>query len=255
MKVGTDGVLLGAWTPLPSEHVSKDHVPTVLDIGTGSGLIALMLAQRCPGAHITAIDINNECAHQATLNFAASPWSKRLTAVCCPLSEWKPITSDNGTKDQRTITDLQSSIINSYDLIVSNPPYFTNSLPNPDAARRTARHDDSLCLTDIMSFAQRYLTTGGILSLVLPADAEQTAIANAGQHNLRLYRLTRVCTRAGKQSKRILIAFSLSTPAQQSSITSCCAKVSHPVVDELCLQDSDAPRSEAYSTLTKDFYL
>ena len=114
MKVGTDGVLLGCWCPTPHLTFDIGHL-RILDIGTGSGLIALMLAQRCTDAHIDAIDIDAEAAAQAAENFASSPWSERLHAHHCSLQEWRP--------EEK------------YHLIVSNPPYFQNSLKNPDKGR------------------------------------------------------------------------------------------------------------------------
>ena len=117
MKVGTDGVLLGAWTNLSQSR-------RILDIGTGTGLIALMMAQRVPEVPITAIDIDAEAVNQANENFSASPWNNRLEAVL---------------QDVCTYTEK-----NSFDTIVSNPPYFINSLKCPDNQRTTARHTDTL---------------------------------------------------------------------------------------------------------------
>ena len=116
MKVGTDGVLLGCWTDVPAAG-------SVLDIGTGSGLIALMIAQRT-NAQIDAIDIASDAYEQACINFAQSPWNERLKAYIASIQEW------------------QHEAL--YDLIISNPPYFNNSLKNPDKGRELARHTDSL---------------------------------------------------------------------------------------------------------------
>ncbi len=117
MKVGTDGVLLGAWTPV------RDADRRVLDVGTGTGLIALMLAQRTTAARITALDVDPDCVGQARENANASPWGHRIGTVCSPVQEF-----GDGP----------------FDLIVSNPPFYDNSLPSPDAARTTARHTASL---------------------------------------------------------------------------------------------------------------
>ena len=124
MKVGTDGVLLGAYAPLP------DWSSHVLDIGTGCGLVALMMAQKYPNAQIDAIDIDEAAAEQAQENFQASPWSDRLHAYASRLQDWQPNEK--------------------YDVIVSNPPYFQNSLKNPDKARQTARHTDTLSSTILL---------------------------------------------------------------------------------------------------------
>lgn len=114
MKVGTDGVLLGAWA-------QQKHARTILDIGTGSGLIALMLAQRFQEAEITGIDIDPSAAKQASDNFRLSPWSHRMHARCIDLHTF-------------SLEDGH------FDLIVSNPPYFSASLKNPNQQRATARH-------------------------------------------------------------------------------------------------------------------
>lgn len=230
MKVGTDGVLLGAWSPLPSPS-DDGAVLQVLDAGTGSGLIALMLAQRQPSAHITALDIDPLCVTQAEGNFSRSPWSDRLSAICTPLQDYTPPCL--------------------FSLIVSNPPYFRRSLLNPDASRALARHDDTLPLSDIFSFAEQHLTPDGILSLVLPSDLQEYALLQAHSHSLRLSHLTRVCTRAGKEPKRILAAFTPAVPGQ----TLPAQPTAHVSSDTLCLIDDDRPRSRAYSALTQDFYL
>ena len=113
MKVGTDGVLLGAWAEVrPGDR-------RMLDVGTGTGLIALMLAQRS-AARITAVDVDAECATQAAENFAASPWADRLDAVAVAVQRYDPVER--------------------FDLIVSNPPYYVDSLLSPDEGRNTARH-------------------------------------------------------------------------------------------------------------------
>ena len=117
MRVNTDAVLLGAWCPLPDEAPE----PHILDIGTGSGVIALMLAQRCPAARITAIDIDEPSVIQARENFLASPWPDRLTAQHISLQDFTP--------------PLKGGRGDSYNLILSNPPYFRNALRNPDPPR------------------------------------------------------------------------------------------------------------------------
>ena len=160
MKVGTDGVLLGCWSGYDAAAAGSPTIPhryhyaRCLDIGTGSGLIALMLAQRFPDALIDAIDIDKAAVEQAAENFAASPWSDRLHAYCAKLQEW--------------------SIVNSqlYSLIVSNPPYFQNSLKNPDKGRQTARHTDTLSFSELIHHSTRLLSENGILALILPAEAE-----------------------------------------------------------------------------------
>ena len=229
MKVGTDGVLLGAWAGAsePSEEASQSaetsSIKRILDIGTGSGLIALMLAQRFPNAIIDGIDIDPSAVLQAKDNFSASSFSTRLRACSSPLQEWQPQEK--------------------YDMIVSNPPYFSNSLLCPDGMRTKARHAESLSFADLLAHSNRLLTQAGTLSLVLPADAEKAILAEARLQHLYCVRLCRVHTTANKPAKRILVTFSHQTPA--TTLTP----------ETLCLSTPDHPRSPAYSALTQDFYL
>ena len=225
MKVGTDGTLLGAWTP-----VEQAQNGTILDVGTGSGLIALMLAQRCPEATILGIDADEAATKQAMDNFARSKWSDRLTAKHLSL--------------QQLAQDETYSA--SFDLIVSNPPYFVDSLKNPDATRRTARHTDSLSYAELLDCSQRLLKPDGTLALILPAEAEQTLLTLASQHELFPYIVTHVHTRAHKPAKRILLALSYKPNRSYMSYRT----------NELILQDENGtPRSAAYQSLCKDFYL
>lgn len=223
MKVGTDGTLLGAWAP-----VSGVGKGLILDVGTGSGLIALMLAQRCPEATILAIDSDEAAASQALDNFACSPWANRLQARHIPLQQ---LAEDD-------------TCACSFKLIVSNPPYFVDSLKNPDASRRAARHTDSLSFPELLRCSRRLLCPEGTLALILPAETEETILALAAEQGLTPYTITRVRTRASKPAKRILMALSKSREA------------SNPNINELVLQDeSGTPRSTAYQALCRDFYL
>lgn len=220
MKVGTDGTLLGAWATMPTP------CEKILDIGTGSGLIALMMAQRCSTARIWAIDIDEDATAQARSNFEASPWKDRLCAAHLSLQELAADETQHGT----------------FDLIVSNPPYFENSLKNPDNGRKTARHTDSLPFEELISSAKILLSEHGQLSMVLPADAESRIRQIGLDNGLKTIRLTHVHTKAGKPAKRILITLGNST-------TECQA-------DSLCLIGEDgSPRTEEYAALCQDFYL
>ena len=240
MKVGTDGVLLGAWSPLmefrssyltsferlfASECSGVQEGRKVLDIGTGSGLIALMLAQRLPDAQITAIDIDNGAVEQANYNFQQSPWVERLDC------------------QQTALQDLAGEGI--YDLIVSNPPYFQDSLKNPDSLRAMARHTDTLSYSELLAHSARLLTHNGTLALVLPIEAEQQIIALAQAHKLYPTHITHVFPKPGKAAKRLLIAFSQSPIANSQA----------PIANSLTLESETAPRSKEYQELTKDFYL
>ena len=228
MKVGTDGVLLGAWagtTDSPAANTDKTSpVDRILDIGTGSGLIALMLAQRFPNAIIDGIDIDPSAVLQAKDNFSVSPFSTRLHARSSSLQEWLP-------KEK-------------YDMIVSNPPYFSNSLLCPDSMRTKARHAELLSFVDLLAHSNRLLTQAGTLSLVLPADAEKAILSEARLQHLYCVRLCRVHTTATKPAKRVLITFAHQEP--ESTLLK---------PETLCLSEGNQPRSAAYSALTRDFYL
>ena len=217
MKVGTDGVLLGAWAPTTNDPLSITHI---LDIGTGSGLIARMLMQRCPEANIEGIDIDEAAVQQAREN--------GVNAYCSSLQEWQPEKK--------------------YDLIVSNPPYFQNSLKNPDASRKTARHTDTLSYNELLQHSARLLTENGLLALILPAEAENEVRQLAAAKNLFPVRVTRVYSKESKPARRVLMAFEKSTTSRR------------PLVidfkeDTLILEDDKGGRSRPYQDLCRDFYL
>ncbi|MBE8713394.1 tRNA1(Val) (adenine(37)-N6)-methyltransferase [Sphingobacterium hungaricum] len=146
MKINTDGVLLAA--------SARDlDVSRILDIGTGTGVIALMLAQANPQASIVAVEIDEQAAKRAQSNFAHSPFSERLNAVHMDFMQLQP-------------TD-------SFDLIISNPPFYTNSLHNPDGRKKLAKHTDSQFFENMLSFATQYLSEEGLLQLIVPTELAQ----------------------------------------------------------------------------------
>ena len=206
MKVGTDGVLLGAWAPTGTR---------ILDVGTGSGLIARMLMQRCPEAEVEGIDIDPNAVEQAREN--------GVKAFVSSLQEWQ------GT----------------YDLIVSNPPYFQNSLKNPDKGRQTARHTDTLSYEELIKHSARLLIEDGQLALILPAEAENEIRQLAGAEGLYLTRVTRVYSKESKPARRVLMAFSRDNGITEHRRTE----------DTLVLEDEKGGRSLPYQTLCRDFYL
>ena len=252
MKVGTDGVLLGCWSGYDAAAAGSPTIPhryhyaRCLDIGTGSGLIALMLAQRFPDALIDAIDIDKAAVEQAAENFAASPWSDRLHAYCAKLQEWSIVNSQ--------FANSQFSILHSqlYSLIVSNPPYFQNSLKNPDKGRQTARHTDTLSFSELIHHSTRLLSENGILALILPAEAESEVCELAQAEGLSLTRITRVYSKESKPARRVLLAFGKSKSRNTDISTS---RNTAPVEDTLVLEDEKGGRSAAYQEITKDFYL
>ena len=223
MKVGTDGVLLGAWAEPAVSKVRPASAFSILDVGTGSGLIALMLAQRLQtsplpspkerekGFRIDAIDIDEAAVEQAAENFRSSPWSEHLHAFHARLQDWQ---IEHRTSSPRTLP---------YSLIVSNPPYFRNSLKNPDKALELARHTDTLSYTELLHHSARLLREDGRLCLILPAEAEEEVCVLAAQEGFVLTRVTRVYSKVSKPARRVLLAFEksqLSTINSQLSILS-----------------------------------
>ena len=190
MKVGTDGTLLGAWALMPGEASGR-----VLDIGTGTGLIALMMAQRYPEAEVTAIDIDAGAVSQARENVAASPCARRVTVMEMALQQMG---------ESSRVADQPSS---RYDALVCNPPFFVNSLVCPDARRTAARHASSLPLTDLTAAASVLLSNGGELSVILPADLHSSMDAAAALSGLFAHRVCRFFTSVRKPAKRVLLAY------------------------------------------------
>ena len=214
MKVGTDGVLLGAWIDLNSSR-------RILDIGTGTGLIALMLAQRCSDARIIAVDIDSAAVEQAQENIQASPWKNRVEVLQQDICTYHP----HGT----------------FDTIVSNPPYFIDSLKCPDGQRSTARHTDTLDADRLIGKVFELLSPDGSFSIILPAEQTEDLIRVADEKGLYPSRQTWVITRPGLSPKRILMEFrKISTVFQP---------------DELVIELERHVYSEEYIALTKEFYL
>lgn len=234
MKVGTDGVLLGCWAKAPLRPSPEGREMRILDIGTGSGLIARMLMQRFPEAEVEGIDIDEAAVEQAKENMRAYP---------CPLPKGKGIGSIYLSRLQEWNPGYE------YDLIVSNPPYFQNSLKNPDKGRELARHTDTLSYEDLLLHSERLLTMHGQLAIILPADAEQEICTLAARYSLFLTRITRVYSKESKPARRILLQFEKSE-SQDHGITG-----SRPQEDTLILEDDKGGRSAAYQELAKDFYL
>lgn len=215
MKVGTDGVLLGAWADVAGAR-------RVLDAGCGSGLIALMVAQRNSEAHITAIDIDEGAINQSVVNVQASPWAERIEVLLADLRTY--------------------SLDEHYDHIVSNPPFFNEALFSPNEQRAVARHSLTLSYDDIVVAAMRLLRPGGRLSLVLPA-LEGALFRRVAFGRLWLRRQLNVYTHAGEMPKRVLMEFELS------------AEPIMPKVDDLSVYDTGGEYSEKYRRLTGEYYL
>lgn len=217
MKVGTDGVLLGSWAPI-------EHQPySILDIGTGTGLVALMLAQRSFAEQIDALEIEENAYEQAVDNFEASPWNDRLFCYHAGLDEFT-----------EEIEDL-------YDLIVCNPPYFKNNDLIQDEARATARFQDSLPFDELISSAEALLSDEGIFAVVIPYESHQEFIAIAKEFELFPCRITHVRGNGNLPLKRSLLAFSRTEKS--------------PDTTELTLEIERHQYTPEFTQLVKDFYL
>lgn len=215
MKVGTDGVLLGAWTSVQNAH-------KILDVGTGTGLVALMLAQRSlPDADIVALEIDETAAGQARENVTRSPWKERVEVV------------------QTDFRSYQSS--DKFDVVVSNPPYFVDSLECPDRQRNAARHNDSLTYEELLEGVAGLLAEDGTFTIVIPVDVADRVKMIAAVKNLYAVRQLNVITKPGGVPKRTLITFTFSNQ--------------ECVVEELLTELARHQYSEEYIALTQEYYL
>ena len=219
MKVGTDGVLLGAW----AQGGKK-----ILDIGTGTGLIALMMAQRFPLADIDAIEIDKGAFEDAQLNVSQSPFNDRINIINCCLQDYQLC--------HETCTE------GVYDAIVCNPPYFINSLKNPLQSRTTARHADSLSLQELIYYAKRLLKTKGTLSIIIPYDNKDILEAEAIFNGLSVLKLVNIKTKSSKPAKRCLIEFGKDATKQ-------CEE------EEQVLTTDKGTRTEWYQNITQEIYI
>ena len=218
MKVGTDGVLLGAWTSVPPPGCR------VLDIGTGTGLVALMAAQRTEQARVDGLEIDPSSARQARENFQHSPWKDSITCI------------------QASIQEYCSRNKDLYDLIICNPPFFSASTPAPSHEKNLARHDVSLSLEDLFNGSVALMKKTALLSLILPAQKEARALELVREHELVCQRRTRVRPSPGKAIHRVLLEFSWAEGECRE--------------DELTIETGIRHHyTDAYQKLTEDFYL
>ena len=266
MKVGTDGVLLGAWADVKStsQQVNRStgqqvngstngaasgelsllqlsRVATeversstsILDVGTGTGLIALMAAQRNPSAHITAIDIDPDAVRQAQENVGASPFANRIIV---------------------RQSDFRKGVVGYFDAILCNPPYFENALRCPDFSRSTARHSDTLSFDDLALNVSSQLLPLGTLSVIIPAERRTDMIAACATHNLTLVRETYVRTLPTKHPKRVLLEFrleELSSPIRPGGLE----EIDNPSPATLTIEATPGVPTPEFKALLKEFYL
>ena len=231
MKVGTDGTLLGAWAR---------GGQTVLDIGTGTGLIALMMAQRFPEAQVVGADVDPEAVDQARENVAASPFASRIHLLNADIRTLHPSCVPSVASDQRSSAPFTLHH-SPFTTIVSNPPYFVDSLACPDGQRTLARHTASLSYRELMQAVCRLLADDGEFSVVIPFDCKARMEDEAALAGLFKVRECAVKTTPRKQPRRYLMAFR-----------------KHPAELELTegvIETSPNVRSSWYQELTKDFYL
>lgn len=243
MKVGTDGVLLGAWFDAGSDFwgmaaedlasgTSAGGLRHILDVGTGCGLIALMAAQRTNDRSvqdglplIDAIDIDAECCADAVQNTKNSPWSRRITVRHIAFDDF-----------------VRQSVPATFDRILSNPPYFNDSLLPPDSGRAGARHTLSLSPRQLARGAARLLAPGGLVAVILPPAEAETFISECAATGLHPRRRTEVCAFAHTPPKRVLLEIGFGQSDTQTSRLTI-----HGATPEIFTSE--------YRALTKDFYL
>jgi tRNA1Val (adenine37-N6)-methyltransferase len=214
MKVGTDGVLLGAWADC-------EEATHILDIGTGTGLISLMLAQKNKSAQITAIEIDNDAARQAMQNVNESPWQDRVTVI------------------QTNLLDFDS--IEKFDLVISNPPFFNNTFKAETDARNKARQTDSLSFDTLLARTASLLTESGKASFILPFSEKENFIDLAKEQQLFLNKILYVKGNVNTEIKRILVTFSFKeTTIEEETIS---------------IEISRHNYTQEYIELVQDFYI
>lgn len=221
MKVGTDSVLLGAWCGL------KDRPATALDIGTGTGLLALMIAQRSEGwgCRIDAVELDVGAYRQACENFTASPWAAGIAAYH---------------------QSIQDFILrgNRYALVIANPPYFENSLHCPDSVRMAARHTAGLPYEELVRCAAASLNDEGQFAVIVPHAVAWHVCGQAQGQGLHLHKRTEVYPRPGADPIRSMMMFGRTPPADEAA------------ADALVIEEGGRHRYSAeYIELTRDFYL
>ena len=218
MKIGTDGVLLGAWAPI------DNHPFSILDIGTGTGIIALMLAQRSAAQQIDALEIDEAAYEQATDNFENSPWNDRLFCFHAGLDEF--------------IEEPEEE----YDLIVSNPPFYSEDYKTENESRDLARFQDAMPFEQLLEAADLLLSEHGIFTVIIPFKEEENFIAFANEFELYPLKITRVKGTPTTEIKRSLLAFRRNETTDLP-------------IDELVIETARHVYTAEYIELTKDFYL
>lgn len=241
MKVGTDGVLLGAWA---------QGGRRILDIGSGTGLISLMMAQRFPEAEVVGIDMDADACGQARENVMASPFRDRVEIECCRLQDFGGASETAEALETAETLETAEALETAeglkaagvFDAIVSNPPFFVDSLKNPDSKRTMARHTDSLPFRDLFAGVKRLLSDDGIFSAIVPVEVVEQFVAESCILGFYLIRKCGVKTVERKQPKRFMLSFAKHriSPYEEHVET---------------MMDSQGNRSEWYRKITEEFYL
>jgi len=216
MKVGTDGGLLGAW-------VNNSEVKTALDVGAGTGLISLMIAQRT-SARVLGIEIEKNAAEEANENVENSPWKNRVAIKNISFQKFAATSKEK------------------FDLIISNPPFFSNSYKNEIANLAIARHNDLLPFSELIKSSKKLLAGNGRLAIILPVIQAEEFIKLAKPEGLNLSRLTKVKPKATKEPNRFLMEFTKKqTPFKKDYL--------------IIYNKTSTDYTESYKQLTRDFYL
>ncbi|WP_276976599.1 methyltransferase [Flavobacterium filum] len=218
MKVGTDSVLLGAWCPIENNPFS------VLDIGAGTGILSLMIAQRSHAEQIDALEIDEDAYEQCVENFENSPWGDRLFCFHAGLDEFMEEPEEE------------------YDLIISNPPFYSEDYKTENSQRDLARFQDAMPFEELVEAADLLLSENGIFAVIIPYKEEEKFIDLCAKVELFPVKVTRVKGTPNTEIKRSLLAFK---------------RYELPVLeaDELVIEINRHDYTDAYIELTKDFYL
>lgn len=215
MKIGVDAVILGAWADV-------GNIDRILDVGCGCGVISLMAAQRNASAEIIGIDIDGNSVSECNENFIKSPWASRLKAIHCDFLEYI---------DEK-----------SFDLIISNPPYFDSGISDPGTSRLVARHEAGLSPASLIAKGKEFITSKGRIALVVPADRETYLVGEAESHGLSPIRIMRVSGRPEKEAKRTFIEFGVTNGEV-------------PEISAMAIENEPGVFTDEYRRLCRDFYL
>ena len=220
MKVGTDAVLLGAWCSL------ETCPDTILDVGSGTGLVSLMMAQRSDAETIDAVEIDPNAYEQNVANFEKSDWSDRLFCYHC---SYQDFSEEMKEEDEE------------YDLIISNPPFYNDNFETNDTSRNTARFTSALSFKELLESTSKILSDSGVFTIIIPFKEEVTFVSLAGKYKLFLNRVCRVIGTDNSETKRSMLEFSFHLKELEETT--------------IVIEKGRHEYTKEYVSLTKDFYL